>query len=140
MNKQNKILLFGGSFDPIHIGHVRLLKAAKKLGDTLVVILNNDNWLAAKKSFIFMKQEDRKEILEAMKYVDLVLLSFHEDPPQDMSVCSELEVLKPDIFANGGDKLSSMVPEKNICRELGIEMKSNVGGKKIRCSSEITKV
>ena len=136
--KADIVVAISGGFDPLHVGHIKLIKAARKLGDSLVVILNNDNWLSAKKSFIFMKQEDRKEILEAMSDVDKVILSFHDDPPQDMSVCSELEVLKPDIFANGGDRLSSKVPERGICNELGIEMKSNVGGRKMRSSSEIT--
>ena len=131
------LLQFPAVFDPIHIGHVRLFKAARKLGDKLVVILNNDNWLETKKSFIFMKQKDRKEILEAMKDVDEVMISFHDNPPQDMSVCAELRVLDPSVFANGGDRLSSKVPERGVCKELNIEMKSNVGGEKIRSSSEL---
>src|SRR3989344_112840 len=91
-----------GGFDPVHIGHVNLLRQAKALGDKLTVILNNDHWLAAKKGFVFMKEGERKAVLEAIKYVDKVIITEHQKNPTDMSVSKELEKLKPDIFANGG--------------------------------------
>jgi cytidyltransferase-like protein len=52
-NKQIVVAVSGG-FDPIYVGHIRLLQAAKKLGDKLVVILNNDNWLKKKKGYVFI--------------------------------------------------------------------------------------
>ncbi len=58
-----KIIAVSGGFDPIHIGHIRLLKEAKALGDRLIVILNNDNWLKKKKGYIFMPEEERAAIL-----------------------------------------------------------------------------
>ena len=62
--KSKKIVVaISGGMDPLHIGHVRLIKAARKLGDELIVILNNDNWLKDKKGFVFMSQKERKEIL-----------------------------------------------------------------------------
>ena len=133
------VVVVSGGFDPIHIGHVRYFKEAKKLGNKLVVILNNDNWLKAKKGYVFMPEADRKEIIEAFACVDDVILSFHEAPPQDMSVCSELEVLKPDIFANGGDRFSDNVPEKALCKDLNIQTIFTVGGDKIRSSSDLVK-
>ncbi len=69
MKKQTKrkiVVAVSGGFDPIHIGHVRLFQEAKALGDELVVILNNDNWLALKKIHVFMPQTERKEIIEAL--------------------------------------------------------------------------
>ena len=134
-----KTVAVSGGFDPIHIGHLRMFKKARELGDKLVVILNNDNWLMTKKSFIFMPENERKEILEAFKYVDEVVLSYHEQNPKDSSVCSELEVIMPDIFANGGDRKAGNIPEYALCKELDIKMKFNVGGKKVRSSSEIAK-
>ena len=60
-NKKKKtVVVVSGGFDPIHIGHVRLFEAARKLGDELVVILNNDNWLKKKKGKIFMPQQERR--------------------------------------------------------------------------------
>jgi len=134
-----KTVAISGGFDPIHKGHLYLFKEAKKLGDKLIVILNNDHWLKQKKSFIFMPQEDRKEILESIKYIDEVVLSFHEKNPKDMSVCSELEVLRPNVFANGGDRKHDNVPEIQLCKEFGIETVFNIGGSKIESSSELVK-
>ena len=54
--KKARWVAVSGGFDPIHIGHARLFQAARKFGDKLVVILNNDNWLRAKKGFVFMPQ------------------------------------------------------------------------------------
>ena len=108
--KKGKIVVaVSGGFDPIHFGHVRLFEEAKKLGDELVVILNNDNWLQKKKGFIFMPEKERKELIEALQYVDRVIISGHGPEPEDMSVNTELKKLKPAIFANGGDRT-----QKNI--------------------------
>lgn len=130
-------VLVSGGFDPVHIGHVRLINEAKKLGDHLIVLVNNDNWLKQKKGYTFMPEEDRKEILENLKSVDEVILTQHKKQPNDMSVIEELTTLKPDIFANGGDRKEGNVPEYELCKELGIEMAFNVGGEKIRSSSEL---
>jgi D-beta-D-heptose 7-phosphate kinase/D-beta-D-heptose 1-phosphate adenosyltransferase len=134
-----KIVAVSGGFDPIHIGHIRLFKEAKKLVDKLTVILNNDNWLEKKKGRVFMPQEERKEIIEALECVDDVIITAHGKNPEDMSVCRELKEILPDIFANGGDRKKDNVPEVELCKQLGIEMAWNVGGEKIRSSSELIK-
>lgn len=140
-------VLVSGGFDPIHIGHVKLFKEAKALGDYLIVLANNDNWLEKKKGFVFMKEQERKAVLEAIRWVDEVLITKHPKNPSDMSICSELKEIKPDIFANGGDRnkqdadttSSSLNPEQKLCQELGIKMVFNVGGEKIQSSSELVK-
>ena len=144
--KKQIVVAVSGGWDPIHIGHVRLFNAAKKLGDTLVVILNNDNWLIAKKGFVFMEEQDRKEILESLRAIDEVILTSHRKGDFDRSVCRELRSLRPDIFANGGDrtpedakrKTSPLNPEVALCKKLGIKTIFNVGrGGKMRSSSEL---
>ena len=102
--KPKKIVMVSGGFDPVHIGHVRMFNEAKKLGDELVVYINNDNWLRKKKGFVFMPEHERKEIIEAFKAVDRVIVSEHEENTKDMSVCMGLIKIKPHIFANGGDR------------------------------------
>lgn len=130
------IVAVSGGFDPLHIGHVRMFDEAKKLGDKLVVILNNDHWLAKKKGYVFMKEQERKEVILALRSVDEVLVTSHVKDTSDMSVCNELFVLKPQIFANGGDRKLDNIPEAVICREIGAQMIFNVGaGGKVQSSS-----
>lgn len=142
--KKRIVVAVSGGFDPLHIGHIRLFEAARKLGDTLVVILNNDNWLLKKKGFAFMPEKDRKEILEFLRPVDRVVITRHKRDDPDRSVCRELRKIRPDIFANGGDRdrkdakdvSSSLNPEQKLCRRLGIRMVFNVGlGGKVQSSS-----
>ncbi|HUZ92401.1 MAG TPA: adenylyltransferase/cytidyltransferase family protein, partial [Candidatus Paceibacterota bacterium] len=134
--KKKKVVAVSGGFDPIHVGHVRMFKRAKALGDELVVILNNDNWLKAKKGFAFMPQEERKELIEALDSVDRVVITGHPEQPADMSVCVELRLIKPDIFANGGDRHQGNVPEVAVCEEIGCTMIDNIGaGGKVQSSS-----
>lgn len=137
-NKEQKITIvaISGGFDPLHIGHVRLFQEARKLGDKLIVILNNDNWLRAKKGYVFMPQEERKEIIKALAMVDEVALTNHPPNPKDMSVCAELASLKPHIFANGGDRTLKNIPEVAICEKKGCKMVFGVGqGGKVQSSS-----
>ena len=139
MKKQSKkkiVVAVSGGFDPIHIGHVRLFQAAKKLGDELVVILNNDNWLKQKKGHIFMHQKERKAIIEALRPVGRVVLTKHKIKTEDLSVCQELKEFKPDIFANGGDRHKHNIPEVATCKKIGCKMIFNVGrGGKVQSSS-----
>jgi cytidyltransferase-like protein len=132
------VVAVSGGFDPIHPGHVRMFEEARALGDKLVVILNNDNWLEKKKRFSFMGEKERKEVVEAIRYVDEVVLTRHPKNPEDMSVCEALARIKPDIFANGGDRVKSNIPEVALCQKLGIKMVFNVGeGGKIQSSSSL---
>lgn len=133
-----KIVAVSGGFDPIHIGHIRMFQEAKKLGDELVVILNNDNWLADKKGAPFMPAEERKEIIEAIRGVDRVVITDHTPGDSDRSVCRALREIRPHIFANGGDRKpdGDPVPEVELCKQLGIDMVYNVGaGGKVQSSS-----
>ncbi|MCR4328865.1 MAG: adenylyltransferase/cytidyltransferase family protein [Patescibacteria group bacterium] len=134
--KSKKIVAVSGGFDPIHVGHVRLFEEAKKLGDYLVVILNNDNWLRKKKIHIFMSEKERAEIISGLRVVDEVVLTEHPENPEDASVCDALRKIRPHIFANGGDRTHSNIPEVSVCEEIGCEMIFNVGpGGKVQSSS-----
>ncbi len=134
--KKPVIVAVSGGFDPVHIGHIRMFREAKRLGDKLIVILNNDNWLKKKKGFAFMPQKERKEIIEALGEVDRVILTSHPPNPKDMSVSAELKELKPDIFVNGGDRTRKNIPEVALCKKMGTKMIFNIGrGGKIQSSS-----
>ena len=140
MKDQSKpiIVAVSGGFDPLHPGHIRLFEEAKNLGDKLVVILNNDNWLMKKKGYVFMNAKVRKEVIEAIRYVDQVIISKHKHDPEDMSVTEELRRIQPDVFANGGDRTKKNVPEDAVCARIGCKMVFNVGeGGKIESSSHL---
>jgi cytidyltransferase-like protein len=122
------IVVVSGGFDPLHAGHVRLIKEAKALGDKLIVILNNDNWLNKKKGYVFMPENYRKEIIEAIRFVDEVVLTSHPKDPDEMSVCRALE--------NGGDRHDDNIPEVEICKKISCKLVFNSGaGGKIQSSS-----
>jgi len=134
------VVAVSGGFDPLHVGHARMFQKAKALGDLLVVILNNDNWLKKKKGFVFMKEKERKELLEHIRWVDKVVLTSHKPGSKDKSVCFELKKIKPHIFANGGDQTKDTIPEVAVCKQLGTKMIFNIGhGGKIQSSSWLLK-
>jgi D-beta-D-heptose 7-phosphate kinase/D-beta-D-heptose 1-phosphate adenosyltransferase len=123
-----------GAFDPIHVGHIRYIREAAKLGDRLVVILNNDDFLLRKKGFVFWPFEERKEIMENVKGVDEVVAAVDED----QTVRKTLELIKPNIFAKGGDRTGpENIPEAETCCKIGCRLVTNVGGRKIRSDSEL---
>ena len=73
MKQKHLTVAVSGAFDPVHIGHIRYIREAARLGDKLVVILNSDDFLLRKKGFVFMPFGERKEILENIKGVDEVV-------------------------------------------------------------------
>lgn len=129
---KDKTIMVSGGFDPIHVGHVRMIQESAKYGD-VIVVANSDNWLFRKKGYNFMSFKERKEILLSLKgVVEVVAVD-----DTDGTVCSALREYRPTYFANGGDRKIDNTPEKVLCEELGIEMLWNVGGEKIQSSSEL---
>tara|TARA_R110002110_G_scaffold213236_7_gene426445 strand:- start:1748 stop:2212 length:465 start_codon:yes stop_codon:yes gene_type:complete len=129
------VVAVSGGFDPIHVGHVQMILDAGRGGSEVLIIANSDEWLMRKKGYVFMPFEERAEILRAIKGVAHVS---HVDD-SDGTVCEALRRLKPREFANGGDRKSDNVPEVQVCKELGIYMRWNVGGGKVQSSSELVK-
>ena len=134
--KNQTIVMNSGYFDPLHIGHIECMELSKNLGDKLVVILNNDYQCELKKGEVFMPEEERKKILEALKYVDEVFVSIDKDRSVCESTNSIAKKYKGNeiIFAKGGDRFSSEIPEAKVCKEFGIKIVDNLG-KKIQSSS-----
>ncbi|OGY45391.1 MAG: glycerol-3-phosphate cytidylyltransferase [Candidatus Buchananbacteria bacterium RIFCSPHIGHO2_01_FULL_44_11] len=125
------IVIVSGYFNPIHLGHIRLFKAAKKLGDYLIVIVNNDKQQKIKKGKIIMNQKERCEIVKAIRDVDEVVLSVDQNPPvtKTLALVAQKHRGNKLIFANGGDRSSKkVVPEAAVCEKYKIEMKYGVGG------------
>ncbi len=127
-----KTVLCSGGMDPLHIGHLNLLQAAASHGH-VVVALNSDDWLRRKKGYCLMSYADRARILMALEVVAEVMPVWDEDE----TVCDALRRLRPDIYANGGDRTIPNPFEHAVCREMGITELFDVGGGKVRSSSEL---
>ena len=132
----SKNVVVSGGFDPIHVGHIRMILGASQEGD-VIVIANSDEWLQRKKGYVFMPWEERAEIIRSIRGVSNVVTV----DDSDNSVCEAIKRLynseRCDIFANGGDRTNTNTPEKKLCEELGIKMLWNVGGGKIQSSSDL---
>lgn len=127
------MVLVSGGFDPIHSGHIRLLKAASKLGNHLTVALNTGAWLQRKKGYEFMAWEERAEILAAIRWVDVVV----KIDDADDTVREVLRRRQPDKFCNGGDRTEADPREHAVCEELEIEQLFGIGGRKTNSSSAL---
>ena len=137
-----RIIVLSGGFDPIHKGHIRMFKAAKEFPSIVIVGLNSDSWLTRKKGKPFMPWDERKEILEAISFIDSVY-SFNDD---DDTACDLISnVLKENkdednleiCFGNGGDRVESNSPETDYCNENNIKTLWGIGGEKIQSSSDL---
>jgi cytidyltransferase-like protein len=111
-----KIVLVTGGFDPIHSGHIAYFKAAKTLGDMLIVGLNSDEWLARKKGQAFMPWNERLCIVNNLSMVDEVY-TFDDDDGSAKHFIQQVRAHYPDaelIFANGGDRTKENIPEIDV--------------------------
>ena len=115
--------MVSGGFDPVHVGHVRLIQEAAQWGNVIVAI-NSDAWLMRKKGYVFMPWKERAEIIGNIKGVTLVT----SVDDSDGTVCEAIRRLRPAAFANGGDRKKNNTPEMDVCDELGIHMLWGIGG------------
>ena len=126
------VVLVTGGFDPLHSGHLAYFKAAKKLGDKLIVGINSDSWLERKKGKNFLPLNERYEIVSALKYVDNCILFNDEDGTAIEAIRNVIMLYPFDriIFANGGDRVEGNTPEEDakLFPEKEIIFQYGVGG------------
>lgn len=111
-----KIVLITGGFDPLHSGHIAYFKAAKTLGDMLIVGLNSDDWLVRKKGAAFMPWNERLCIINNLSMIDEVY-TFDDDDGSAKHFIRQARAHYPDaelIFANGGDRTKDNIPEMDV--------------------------
>ena len=126
-----KNVAVSGYFIWLHIGHIEYLRKANEMGK-VIVILNNDHQQEMKYGRVIVPLGERAEILKNIKWVNSVIKSVD----RDRTVCRTLEILKPDIFCNGGDRTNKEIPERWICEKYNIQMIDGLG-EKIQSSSEL---
>jgi len=130
------VVATSGGFDPIHPGHVTCIVESKAFGDTLVVIVNGDDFLVRKKGKVFQDLETRCAIVSAIRGVDYVVKFEIENDP---TVAVALRAVRPRYFTKGGDRVAGKTlpqSEESACRDLGIEIIDGVGRDKAWSSSE----
>jgi len=139
-----KIGIVSGYFNPLHLGHIHLISGAKKICDKLIVVVNNDRQQILKKGKIIMDEQERVEIVSALRDVDETFLSVDKDKTIIESLKKIGKGYKEDelIFCNGGDRNSSGdIPEARACKEYNIRLEFGVGENfKINSSSNINQL
>lgn len=123
----NRVVLVTGGFDPLHSGHIGYFKAARQLGDMLVVGVNSDAWLTRKKGRAFMPSAERISIIENLKMVSHCIL-FNDDDGSSREAIRNIKTMYPNshvIFANGGDRTKDNIPEMT---EPDVEFVFGIGG------------
>ncbi len=136
-----RISIVSGYFNPIHVGHLRMMEAAAEMADRLIVIVNNDEQQIMKKGRVIIPLDDRLEIVRAMRIVDEAIPAIDEDATVKQTLASIRERYPSAslTFANGGDRSDpSAVAEAELCQKLEIDLKLGVGGvEKADASSRI---
>jgi len=133
-----KIIIESGFFNPLHGGHLDMIEAGAKLGDKLIVIVNNDEQQVLKKGKVILTQENRARLIGALRAVDEVMISIDEDQTVIKSLENIAQQYPNDelVFANGGDRDSEKaIPEGEVCHNYNIEMIFGVGGEQKADSS-----
>jgi len=131
-----QVVLVTGGFDPIHSGHIDYLNNARSLGDKLIVGLNSDYWLKNKKGRHFMPWDERRTILESLKMVDHVLEFNDNDGTACNAIEQVLDIFGSVIFANGGDRTFTNIPEMDkFDTDTRVRFQFGVGGDNKKDSS-----
>lgn len=132
------IVIISGYFNPLHVGHIEYINAAKSYGSTLIAIVNNDSQVGVKESKPFMLEGERLAIIQALRAVDVAVLSL--DKTQSvLKTLQQIVDINRDckiLFATGADHTPDNTQiEKKLCERIGIDIKYGVGGSKIQSSS-----
>ena len=129
---KKKAIIISGYFNPIHKGHLEYINNAKAIAEELIVIVNNDKQRILKNSTEFQLEEERLIIVSNIRAVDKVILSVDED----RTVCQTIQKIAQEFgsvydlaFANGGDQDNTTIPERKICKEMGIALLDGLGDK-----------
>ena len=141
---EGKVVMTSGGYDPLHAGHTSSIVESREIKELegvenvlMIVVVNGDDFLRLKKGKTFLPHQERLEIVNSLRGVDITI---RQDPTDktDMTQCETLEVIKPDYFTKGGDRAGiESIPEWDTCVKNNIEIVTNVGKDKIISSTQI---
>jgi cytidyltransferase-like protein len=133
------IMVLSGGFDPLHVGHIRLLQHARDMASLVVVGINSDAWIRRNRGHVQTSFEDRCQIVAAIRGVTSAV-GFDDADDTAVGLIKMVCRLSPGAkiaFGNGGDRTSTNVPEVDICNELGVDLVWGVGGDRVESSSGV---
>mgnify|MGYP001234037188 FL=1 len=137
-----KIVIVSGYFNPLHKGHLEYFEQAKQHGDELWVIVNSDLQRELKDSKEFMEEDERLQIVQALRVVDQAIIYIDKDRTVRESIGLIAVFMFSQnsqiAFCNGGDQTNETIPEREVCEELGIELIDGLGDK-VQSSSWLLK-
>ena len=133
------LMILSGGFDPLHVGHIRMIQHARDMAALVVVGINSDEWLHRKRGCVLTKFEDRCTIVASIRGVTSAV-GFDDGDDTAVALIKMVCRLSPGAqiaFGNGGDRTSTNVPEVEICNELGVDLVWGVGGERVESSSGV---
>jgi D-beta-D-heptose 7-phosphate kinase/D-beta-D-heptose 1-phosphate adenosyltransferase len=134
------IMILSGGFDPLHVGHIRMIQAARDTAGLVVVGVNSDEWVTRSKGFCFLPMPERCEILASVRGVTSAV-PFADEDNTAIDLIRRVHAMASQgskiAFGNGGDRTEGNVPEVEICKRLGIDLVWNVGGGPVSRSKEL---
>ena len=128
------VMILSGGFDPVHVGHLRMIQAAAEMADEVVVGVNSDDWLMRKKGYVFMPWDERLAIIVELESVYGAVKFDDDDNTADdliKKVCKQRREAHPECriaFGNGGDRVDSNTPEAQTCFFSKVDMVWELGG------------
>jgi glycerol-3-phosphate cytidylyltransferase/D-beta-D-heptose 7-phosphate kinase/D-beta-D-heptose 1-phosphate adenosyltransferase len=131
MPEPTAVSIVSGYFNPLHVGHLDMMEAARSLTGYLVVIVNNDAQQVLKKGKVIQPVEDRLRVVRALRVVDDAVEAVDDDGTvrKSLAIVRERYPHARLVFANGGDRSQrSRVAESDVCEDLGIELRFGIGG------------
>ena len=141
-----KIAIVSGYFNPLHGGHLDLIEAARKLGDKLIVVINNDKQAVMKKGKIILDEQNRLRLIGALRDVDEAILSIDTEDTSQTKTLKMIRDKYPDaelVFGNGGDRTAGLTLPQNeydMCKACNIEMVFGVGSHEVEKRDSSTRI
>jgi D-beta-D-heptose 7-phosphate kinase/D-beta-D-heptose 1-phosphate adenosyltransferase len=137
--KHYDIMVLSGGFDPLHVGHIRMIQHARDMAALVVVGVNSDDWLMRRRGRVMTPFAERCELVASIRGVTSAV-GFEDADDTAVALIKMVSRLSPGAkiaFGNGGDRTSTNVPEVQICNELGVDLVWGVGGDRVESSSGV---